>query len=94
MAGDVHRRSRRCWHSQTIIGAHNSSRPQHGTLGSPWTWHRHTELLFDLLECGEIALAPLIGHCEPYTHAPPLYQMQLGNRTHAMGVILDLTGAP
>ena len=83
-----------CWPSYTIIGAHNSSTPQHETPGNPWTWHRHTEMLFDLLESGEITLAPLISHCEPYTHAPALYQMLLSDRSQAMGVVLDWTGAP
>ena len=83
-----------CWPSYTIIGAHNSSTPEHETPGNPWTWHRHTELFFDLLMAGEIALAPLISHCEPYTHAPALYQMLLADRSQAMGVLLDWTGAP
>lgn len=82
-----------CWPSTTIIGAHNSSTPPHETPGNPWTWHRHTELFFDLLAAGEVSLAPLISHCEPYSHAPTLYQMLLADRSAAMGVILDWTTA-
>jgi threonine dehydrogenase-like Zn-dependent dehydrogenase len=80
-----------CWPSYTIIGAHNSSTPQHETPGDPWTWARHAELFFDLLTDGEITLAPLISHCEPYTKAPALYEMLLADRSAAMGVVLDWT---
>ena len=78
-----------CSADLTIIGAHNSSTPSHETPANPWTWHRHSELFFDLLSDGELDVEPLISHCEPYTNAPAMYQMLLTDRTPAMGVILD-----
>jgi hypothetical protein len=83
-----------CWPSYTITGAYDSSTPQRETPDNPWTWHRHTELLFELLGSGEIALAPLVSPCEPYIHVPALYQMLLRDHTQAMGVILDWIEAP
>lgn len=79
------------WPSYTIIGAHNSSTPQIETPGAPWTWKRHAELFFDILQAQEMDLAPLVSHLEPAARAPELYQMLLADRSQAMGVILDWT---
>jgi len=75
--------------SISIIGAHNVSHPQHETVHTPWTQHRHAELFFDLVADGEIVLDPLISHRAAYTEAPGLYEMLLRDRSEAMGVILN-----
>lgn len=75
--------------SFTIIGAHSSSHPQHGTLDNPWTKLRHWELFFDLVATGELAIDPLISHRESYTEACRIYQMLLQDRSQAMGVVLE-----
>lgn len=74
--------------SLTIIGAHNTSTPQVETPGNPWTWQRHAALFFDLLVTGEVDVAPLVTHREPYAQAPALYDMLLSRQGLAMGVLL------
>ena len=75
--------------SYTIIGTHVASHPRHGELDLPWTIKRNTELFLDLLADGEIAVAPLITHSEPYTEATRLYPMLLKDRSATLGVILQ-----
>lgn len=75
--------------SFTIIGTHNSSHPQTATLDNPWTSKRHIEFFFDLVSDGELPLASLVSHREPYTEAPRVYQMLLEDRSEAMGVLLE-----
>ena len=77
------------WPSLNIIGAHNSSHPEHATLQNPWTLARHNELFFDLALAHELQVAPLISHRASFTEAPALYQMLLHDRSQAMGVILE-----
>lgn len=72
----------------TIIGAHNSTHPEHETIDTPWTKKRHAEFFFDLVVDKEIDVEPLISHREHYTEAPSLYQMLLEDRSQAMGVVL------
>jgi len=78
--------------SFTIVGAHNSSHPPCETLDNPWTNLRDAELFFDLVADGEVQLAPLISHREPYTEAPRLYEILMRDRSEAMGVVLEWTG--
>ena len=77
------------WPSFNIIGAHNSSHPEHATLQNPWTLARHNELFFDLALAGELQVAPLISHRATFAEAPALYQMLLHDRSQAMGVVLE-----
>ncbi|BBH19156.1 hypothetical protein Back11_05010 [Paenibacillus baekrokdamisoli] len=74
--------------SITIIGAHNSSHPQHETDDNPWTKSRHAELFFDLVGDKMLDVEPLISHRDIYTNAASLYQMLLTDRSAAMGVVL------
>lgn len=75
--------------SFTIIGAHNTSHPQHETLDNPWTNQRHAKLFFDLVVDGELIIEPLISHRKSYTEACQLYQMLLQDCSLAMGVVLE-----
>ena len=75
--------------SFTIIGAHNASHPPRESLDQPWTQHRDCEMFFDWLADGEIDVARLISHREPFSRAPALYAMLLKDRSTAMGVVLE-----
>ncbi len=75
--------------SHVIIGAHQMSTPEHETPYNQWTKRRNTELFFDLVKSGELALAPLISHRYPAAKGPDAYRMLLEDRSGAMGVVLD-----
>jgi len=75
--------------SFTIIGAHGKSCPEVETPSNPWTKTRNGELLFRLLDTGELDLKPLISHREPCAKAPEMFAMLLEDRSRAMGVVLD-----
>lgn len=75
--------------SYTIIGAHNSSHPEHETPDNPWTKQRNVELFFDLVAGGELSVDALISHRVPASSGPELYQMLLEDRAQALGVILE-----
>jgi threonine dehydrogenase-like Zn-dependent dehydrogenase len=77
--------------SYDIIGVHAMSHPPEPTLDNPWTNKRHSELFFDLVADGELAVRPLISHRESYSEALRLYEMLLADRSRAMGVVLDWT---
>ena len=75
--------------SHTIIGAHNGSHPQVATPYNPWTPHRNTELLFDLIAAGEVKIDHIITHRYPWQDAPAAYEMLMADRGQAGAVILD-----
>ena len=75
--------------SHTIIGAHNGSHPQVATPYNPWTPHRNTELLFDLIAAGELRIEHIITHRVPWREAPDAYAMLIADRTQAGAVIVD-----
>ncbi|MBN1808002.1 MAG: zinc-binding dehydrogenase [Planctomycetes bacterium] len=75
--------------SVSIIGAHISSHPSCSTLDNPWTRARHAEFFFELVGRGEMDVRPLISHVGEYADAPGLFESLLGDRSGAMGVILD-----
>ncbi|MHB9036198.1 MAG: zinc-dependent alcohol dehydrogenase [Armatimonadota bacterium] len=77
--------------SYNIIGVHAYSHPPCATPDNPWTRNRHSELFFDLLADGELAVKPLISHREHFSEAPRMYEMLLRDRSAAMGVVLDWT---
>ncbi|MGD9496756.1 MAG: zinc-binding alcohol dehydrogenase [Armatimonadota bacterium] len=77
--------------SHTIIGAHNGSHPQVGTPYNPWTPHRNTELLFDLIADGEVKIEHIITHRYRWQDAPAAYAMLMADRGQAGAVILDWT---
>ena len=77
--------------SYNIIGVHCGSHPSHATLDNPWTNMRHSELFFDLVADGDLAVKPLISHREHFSKAPQMYDMLLRDRSGAMGVVLDWT---
>jgi len=79
--------------SITIIGAHNFSHPPCATGDNPWTWDRHAEMFFDLVADGELDIASLVTHREPFDNAPALYEMLLADRSQAMGVIMSWPSA-
>jgi len=79
--------------SFTIIGAHNFSHPRCATGDNPWTWDRHAEMFFDLVADGELDIASLVTHREPFDNAPALYEMLLADRSQAMGVIMSWPSA-
>lgn len=72
--------------SYTIIGTHGSSHPPVATPDNPWTRERHTEFFFDLLQDGELELAPLLTRREPFSHAPDIYRRLWEARTQELGV--------
>jgi len=74
--------------SYTIIGAHNSSHPEHATGDNPWTKARHASLFFDLVAGGDLDVARLVTHRASFEQAPELYAMLLEDRTQAMGVVM------
>lgn len=74
--------------SFTIIGSHNFSHPEHGTLDYPWTSLRDAELFFDYVSEGSLDLSKLISHRASWDQACDLYRMLLTDRSKAMGVIL------
>jgi 2-desacetyl-2-hydroxyethyl bacteriochlorophyllide A dehydrogenase len=74
--------------SLTIIGAHNSSHPEHATPDNPWTKERDTEFFFELLAAGRMKVSHLISHRESVEDAPAVYKMLLEDRGSAMGVVL------
>ena len=73
--------------SYTIIGAHESSHPQHGTALYPWTQARHIQLFFDLVANGELDISHLITHRIPFYQAPEIYQKLLSDRSKTMGIV-------
>jgi len=75
--------------SHTIIGAHNGSHPQVATPYNPWTPHRNTELLFDLIAAGEVTIEHIITHRYAWQDAPAAYEMLMADRGQAGAVILD-----
>ncbi|MHB9132744.1 MAG: zinc-dependent alcohol dehydrogenase [Armatimonadota bacterium] len=77
--------------SISVIGSHNTSHPAQEQLENPWTRRRHNELFFAYLTGGKLDVAPLISHRADYRDAPALYRMLQGDRSQAMGVILDWT---
>ena len=74
--------------SISIIGAHNSSHPSHPLPGA-FTQHRHADLFFELILGGEIDVSALISHRASFAEAPDMYALLCGDRTQAMGVILQ-----
>jgi len=75
--------------SHTIIGAHNGSHPPVATPYNPWTPHRNTELLFDLIAAGEVKIDHIITNRYPWQDAPAAYEMLMADRGRAGAVILD-----
>ena len=75
--------------SYSIIGVHCGSHPECATLDNQWTMNRHSEFFFDLVADGELVVRPLISHRERFSEAPRVYEMLLGDRSNAMGVVRD-----
>lgn len=79
--------------SYTIIGAHMSSSPPDDVRDMPWSRKRQTELFLELLADATLDVTPLISHRVPYTEGPDAYRMLLEDRSKAMGVVIDWSGA-
>jgi 2-desacetyl-2-hydroxyethyl bacteriochlorophyllide A dehydrogenase len=75
--------------SYTIIGAHNTSHPEHPSADYVWNRIRHYELFFDCMADGKLEIDSLISHRIPYRSAPEVYAQLLVDRSSYMGVILD-----
>jgi 2-desacetyl-2-hydroxyethyl bacteriochlorophyllide A dehydrogenase len=76
----------------SIIGAHTLSHPAHESADNPWIVGRNIELFFDLLQSGELDMAPLISHETGYDEGPAMFRMLLEDRSRSMGVILNWEG--
>ncbi|HIE50316.1 MAG TPA: zinc-binding alcohol dehydrogenase [Armatimonadetes bacterium] len=79
---DVHRKG------LTILGAHNSVRPERDSAPGFWTWRDDAELMLNLLARGRFVLDPLITHRLPAAQAPEAYQMLLDWKEELLGVVL------
>lgn len=79
--------------SFTIIGTHEMSAPPSATPDNPWTSQRHYELYFDQVMERRIQVDSLISHRVAFKDAPDMYARLLTDRSEAMAVILDWSGA-
>jgi 2-desacetyl-2-hydroxyethyl bacteriochlorophyllide A dehydrogenase len=72
-----------------IIGAHNTTHPPAETPHTPWTQARHAELFYDLLGHHRVDVGALVTHRYPWQQAPEAFRMLLGDRSQALGVLLQ-----
>lgn len=77
--------------SHTIIGAHLTSQPEHGTPDNPWTSRRESELFFHMVGTHELSPEQLVTHRVSYRQASEMYRTLLRDRSLAMGVLMDWT---
>lgn len=75
--------------SRVIIGAHETSSPNHGTPYNPWTSRRNTKFFLQLLKEDEINVDHLITDQFSFEEAGEAYKMLLEDRTQALGVVLN-----
>lgn len=80
---DVHKRG------ITILGAHNSARPDHDSSRGYWTRSDDYLALARLISAGRLSLAPLIEQIVPATDAPGEYERLLSGQAYqAAGAVL------
>jgi len=72
-----------------VIGAHVSTHPEAQTPYNPWVKARNGELFFDLVRTGRLRLDLMITHRYHWQEAPEAYRMLAGDRSQAMGVVLE-----
>ena len=73
----------------TILGAHNSVRPQ--TEASPgfWPLQDDVELGLELIAAGRLQVTPLITTRLPANEAPEAYRLVVEQHREALGIVLD-----
>lgn len=80
---DVHRKG------LTVIGAHNSVRPQHESSPGFWTAKEDQLLALRLLTLGRLRVRPLLTHRFAGEEAPQAYALLAQARPEVLGILLD-----
>jgi 2-desacetyl-2-hydroxyethyl bacteriochlorophyllide A dehydrogenase len=82
---DVHKKG------LTLIGAHNSARPQRESSPGFWTQVEDQRVALELLARGRLNVKPYITHRFDWKDAPQAYEILRGWNKSALGLILDWT---
>jgi len=75
----------------SIIGAHNSTRPNYESFHGWWTEHDDISLALKLISKGLVKVKELITLKMKYIRAKEAYEMLIQNKNNVMGIILDWT---
>ncbi len=84
---DVHRKG------LTLIGAHNSVRPQHESTAAFWTQAADQRVALELIARGRLNVKPYITHRFTWQNALQAYDILRGWDKSALGILLDWTAA-
>lgn len=85
---DVHKKG------LTLIGAHNSARPQRESSSGFWTETEDQRVALELLARGRLNVQPYITHRFAWNDAPAAYEILRSWNKSALGIILDWTTQP
>ena len=85
---DVHKKG------LTLIGAHNSARPQGESSPGFWTETEDQRVALELLARGRLNVQPYITHRFAWNDAPAAYEILRSWNKSALGIILDWTAQP
>lgn len=84
---DVHKKG------LTLLGAHNSARPQHESSPGFWTQFDDQRVALELLERGRLNVRPYITHRFAWNDAPAAYDLLRTWSKSALGILLDWTAS-
>lgn len=84
---DVHRKG------LTLIGAHDSARPQHESTPAFWTQVEDQRVALELLARGRLNVQPYITHRFAWHDAPQAYEILRNWDRSSLGILLDWTAA-
>lgn len=73
----------------TIIGAHNSTRPQHDRAPGWWPLHDDQRVALKLMAAKRLRIHPLLTHCFPWQQAPAAYDLLIQSDGRTQGILLD-----
>ncbi len=82
---DVHRKG------LTLLGAHNSARPQHESTPGFWTEYADQKVALELLARRRLTVQPYITHRFAWNDAPAAYEILKSWSKSALGILLDWT---
>ena len=73
----------------TLIGAHDSARPQRESTHAFWTQVDDQRVALELLARGRLNVQPYITHRFPWQDAPAAYNILKSWDKSALGILLD-----
>lgn len=73
----------------SIIGAHNSTRPQYDRAPGWWPLREDERVALQLLKAGRLNVRPLLTHSFPWSEAPRAYELLASCESGAQGILLD-----